>query len=138
MALLSKHLLVQSQQWKQVIDVVLVFLLLTVNIFHTFFRCFYCWIWTSKCCPSRVNFSILISFLSGIIKLTTSVFHSELLILFSFIQVSSKLSPQRISNLSFIKIQPSPYYAFPFAASSNNNLAIFLVKQTKKANSDIC
>ena len=30
-------------------DVVLVFLLLTSNIFHTFFKCFYCWLWTSKC-----------------------------------------------------------------------------------------
>ena len=25
------------------------FLLLTLNIFHTFFYCFYCWLWTSKC-----------------------------------------------------------------------------------------
>ena len=24
-------------------------LLLTLNIFHTFFKCFYCWLWTSKC-----------------------------------------------------------------------------------------
>ena len=30
-------------------DVVLVFLLLTLNIFHTFFYCLYRWIWTSKC-----------------------------------------------------------------------------------------
>ena len=30
-------------------DVVLVFLLLTLNIFHTFFLCFYWWLWTSKC-----------------------------------------------------------------------------------------
>ena len=29
-------------------DVVLVFLLLNLNIFHTFFYCFYCWLWTSK------------------------------------------------------------------------------------------
>ena len=30
-------------------DIVLVFLLLTVNIYHTFFLSFHCWIWTSKC-----------------------------------------------------------------------------------------
>ena len=30
-------------------DVVLLFLLLTLNIFHTFFYCFYYWLWTSKC-----------------------------------------------------------------------------------------
>ena len=29
--------------------VVLVFLLLTWNIFHTLYYCFYCRIWTSKC-----------------------------------------------------------------------------------------
>ena len=28
----------------KVIDVVLVFLFLTLNIFHTFFWCFYCWV----------------------------------------------------------------------------------------------
>ena len=33
----------------KVSDVVLVFLLLTLNIFHTFFYCFYCWLWLSKC-----------------------------------------------------------------------------------------
>ena len=31
------------------IDVFLVFLSLTLNIFHTFFWCFFCWLWTSKC-----------------------------------------------------------------------------------------
>ena len=43
----------QSQQWKHrndvievIIDAVLVFLLLTLNIFHTFFRCFHSWLWT--------------------------------------------------------------------------------------------
>ena len=35
--------------FNKIIDIVLVFLLLTSNIFHTFFLCFYCWIWTSKC-----------------------------------------------------------------------------------------
>ena len=29
--------------------IVLLFLLLTLNIFHFFFECFYCWLWTSKC-----------------------------------------------------------------------------------------
>ena len=33
-----------------VIDVVLVFLLLTLNIFRIFFECFYCWLWISKYC----------------------------------------------------------------------------------------
>ena len=64
------HLFVQNQQWKQqnnvwspfkvnnrhtrTILVVLVSLLVTLNIFHTLFCCFYCWFWTSKCrlgCP---------------------------------------------------------------------------------------
>ena len=30
-------------------DVVLVSLLLTLNIFQTFFYCCYCWLWTGKC-----------------------------------------------------------------------------------------
>ena len=61
----SWHLLVQSQQWKhqknvgnllkvinkshQNDDVVLVLLLITFNRSPTFFWCFHCWIWTSKC-----------------------------------------------------------------------------------------
>ena len=32
-----------------VIDVVLVSLLLTLNIIHTSFQCFYCWLWAGKC-----------------------------------------------------------------------------------------
>ena len=32
-----------------IIDIVLVFLLLTLNLFHTFFYCFFCWLWKSKC-----------------------------------------------------------------------------------------
>ena len=43
---------VQSWQYKHqndVIDIVLVFLLLTLNIFHNFFSCFYCWHLTGKC-----------------------------------------------------------------------------------------
>ena len=31
---------------KQVIDIVLVSSLLTLNIFHIFFYCLYCWLWT--------------------------------------------------------------------------------------------
>ena len=30
-------------------DVVLVFLSLTLNMFHNIFYCLYCWLWTSKC-----------------------------------------------------------------------------------------
>ena len=30
-------------------EVLLVFLLLTLNISHIFFYCFYCWLWTSSC-----------------------------------------------------------------------------------------
>ena len=29
----------------------------TLNIFHTFFWCFYCWLWTSKCLSSSKLFS---------------------------------------------------------------------------------
>ena len=41
---------VNSQRYRHqnVIDVVLVSLLLTLNKFHRFFWCFHCWIWTSK------------------------------------------------------------------------------------------
>ena len=45
------------------IDVVLVFLLLTLNIFHTFFYCIYCWFWTSKCLMGSYNTDIEIAFL---------------------------------------------------------------------------
>ena len=34
---------------QRVIDVVLVFLLLTLNIFPALFYCFYLWLWASKC-----------------------------------------------------------------------------------------
>ena len=60
----SRHLLVQSQQWKHqnnvwnltkvnnkdtdVNDVVLVSLLLTLYKLYTLFWCFHCWLWTSK------------------------------------------------------------------------------------------
>ena len=50
-SLLSRHLLVQSQQGKyqnNVNNVVLVSFLLTLNRFHTLFWCFDCWLWTSK------------------------------------------------------------------------------------------
>ena len=30
-------------------DVILVFLLSTLNTFHNFFQCLCCWLWTSKC-----------------------------------------------------------------------------------------
>ena len=39
---------------KDVIDVVLVFLL-TLNILHTFFYCFFCWIGLSKCFLRYIN-----------------------------------------------------------------------------------
>ena len=42
---------VQSKQWKyknDVNDVVLAFLLLILNIFHTFTWRFYCWLWRIK------------------------------------------------------------------------------------------
>ena len=34
---------------KDVMDVVLLSLLLTLNRLHTLFWCFHCWVWTSKC-----------------------------------------------------------------------------------------
>ena len=37
-------------------NVVLVPLLLTLNIFHTFFKCFYWWFWTGKCFFVRFHF----------------------------------------------------------------------------------
>ena len=44
------HLFVQVNHWNiknvdNVIDVVLVSLWLTLNRFHTLFRCFHCWLW---------------------------------------------------------------------------------------------
>ena len=31
------------------LDIVMMALLLTLNIFHTLFQCFYCWLWTCNC-----------------------------------------------------------------------------------------
>ena len=45
---------VQSQQWRQQNNVVLVSLLLTLNIFYTFFQCLYCGLWAGKCLLGRV------------------------------------------------------------------------------------
>ena len=46
-----------------VIDVILVSLLLTLNIFHTFFKCFYSWVWKSDSCVvlERSLFRILLN-----------------------------------------------------------------------------
>ena len=58
----SRHSLVQIQQYKHqynvwnlfkvidVIDLVLVSLLLTLNRFETMFWCFHCWLWTTANC----------------------------------------------------------------------------------------
>ena len=40
--------------------VTLVFLLLTLNIFHTFSLCFHCWIWASKSCQDFFNLLFLL------------------------------------------------------------------------------
>ena len=37
--------------FEQILQIVLVFLLLTLNRFHKLFWRFYCWLWTSKCAP---------------------------------------------------------------------------------------
>ena len=37
-----------TKMQEDVIDVILVSLLLTLNKFHILFRCFHCWLWTSK------------------------------------------------------------------------------------------
>ena len=41
-----------------VVEVLLVSLLLTLNIFYTFLYCFYCWLWTVKCLLGRTMFNI--------------------------------------------------------------------------------
>ena len=40
---------------KDVIDVILMFLLLTVNIFHRFFYCFFCWPWKNTFLVSQIQ-----------------------------------------------------------------------------------
>ena len=45
-------LIINTSFW----NVVLVSLLLTLNIFHSLFRCFYCWFWTSKCRLGKVSY----------------------------------------------------------------------------------
>ena len=46
----TTHLTFNDSKLTIVTDVVLFFFFkLTFNIFHTFFYCFYCWVWTSKC-----------------------------------------------------------------------------------------
>ena len=43
----------KQRQWPRAVVFIVFFamvsLLLTLNIFLTFFQCFYCWLWTSKC-----------------------------------------------------------------------------------------
>ena len=49
-AMYFKHFLTLLEQpLTMCFNVVLVFLSLTLNSFHSFFLCFHCWIWTSKC-----------------------------------------------------------------------------------------
>ena len=31
-----------------------IFLVVTLNLFHIFFKCFYCWLWTGKCLLGRI------------------------------------------------------------------------------------
>ena len=45
---ICSNLTIKTYQ-NDVIDIVLVSLLLTLNIFYNFFCCFYCWIWGSHC-----------------------------------------------------------------------------------------
>ena len=44
---ICSKLIIKMLGWPHYI--ILVFLFLTLNIFHTFFYCFYCWLWTRKC-----------------------------------------------------------------------------------------
>ena len=46
-AFLKAATLLEKRVWHRC-DVVLVFFLLTLNIFHTCFYCFYCWLWITK------------------------------------------------------------------------------------------
>ena len=39
----------QARHWRRSYCYTDVFLLLTLNIYHTFSKRFYCWLWTSKC-----------------------------------------------------------------------------------------
>ena len=72
------------KQQNDVNEVVLVFLLLTLNIFHTFSKCFYCWFWTSKCYQGK-----LCSRLSYFHKLNTKTMSSDLAVK-SFLLAKSK------------------------------------------------
>ena len=45
---ICSNLTIKTHQ-NDVIDIVLVSLLLTLNIFHNFFYCFYCWLWGPDC-----------------------------------------------------------------------------------------
>ena len=51
-------------------DAVLLFLLLTLNIFQTFFYCFHCWLWISKCLPGLPIYQVLTKIIQTICFLT--------------------------------------------------------------------
>ena len=58
-AFLKAATLLEKRVWHRC-DVVLVFFLLTLNIFHTCFHCFYCWLWITK---SSLGHYLLSSFI---------------------------------------------------------------------------
>ena len=51
------------------IDAFLAFLLLTPNIFHTFFWCFFCWVWTSKCLLESMMWLKIMNIFSSVTRI---------------------------------------------------------------------
>ena len=76
------------KKWKicsklTVTNVFLVLLSLTLNLFHTFFYCFYCWVWTSKCYLSIYIFDH-ISYFENLCCVTQYNFHYVVVIISYF------------------------------------------------------
>ena len=101
MTLPSRHLLVQSQQWKHQNNVwnlfnvnnkenkngvVLVSLSLTLNRFSTLFWCFHCWLWASK---YRLRNDVFLVFLLLLLSLKALMNFLLLFIIFTCFYITS-------------------------------------------------
>ena len=73
-------------------DVVLVYLLLTLNKFHTLFWCFHCWLWTSKCLLGKQAF---FTRYTNRFSLNVTIYISHLYFYIFYISINVKYKMQK-------------------------------------------
>ena len=108
---------------KDIIDVGLVLLLLTLNIFHTLLWCFYCLLWTSKCYLSYWFFEHVWSteFL-WIFRLICAESHANVVLLLWCL--AKDFAVCFITTLNIYSIHINPIYSFQCVSEFGNFMII--------------